>query len=508
MKEVRRTGVLLHITSLPSQYGIGDLGDEAFKFIDTLKKNSITLWQILPTGPTGYGDSPYSAQSAFAGNELFISPKKLYLDGYLSIDEVTKKAPERERVDYGEARSLKFPMLVLAARNFLASKDEKEKKAFKNFKDENSWWLDDYALFKVLSENFNDSRWYSAWPEELRDRKTEAMKKAVKENKERLEIYKVLQYFFFNQWASMKAYANENGVKIVGDIPIFVASDSADAWSNRNLLMIDQEGKQEASSGVPPDAFSSTGQLWGNPLYKWDEHKKTGYEWWIKRIKSCLCLADVVRIDHFRAFEAFWQVPKGEVTAINGKWVKGPGQDFFTVIEKTFGKDLPIIAEDLGVITAEVEKLRDDNDLAGMRIFQFAFAFRKDGSFDTSNSYLPHNYSKLSVAYTGTHDNNTTIGWYNELDDRTRDYVRRYLECSDGEVLWKAIRILLMSHSMWVILPMQDILGLDAKARMNVPSTTGSSNWSWKMRWEDLESSSFDGIRYYSELYGRKADNK
>lgn len=498
----RKTGVLLHITSLPSEHGIGDLGENAFRFVDSLAANKVSLWQILPTGPTGFGDSPYSARSAFAGNELFISLNKLYLNGYLGLEDVLVRAPFNERVDYGAARELKMPRLFKAAENFL-DLSASEQKAYKKFRKEEGWWLEDYALFQALCTEFNDSRWYLSWPKELRLREEDAIKKARRKHKKLIDIYAVLQYFFFTQWEELKAYANKNGVDLIGDIPIFVASDSADAWSNPVLLMIDQDGQQEASSGVPPDAFSATGQLWGNPLYRWKEHEKTGFDWWIKRISACYKLCNIIRIDHFRGFEAYWEVPQGEETALNGKWVKGPGQPFFDAVKAAFGDKLNIIAEDLGVITPEVEKLRDDNNLPGMKILHFAFAFDDDGNIDTTNAYLPHNIGKLSVAYTGTHDNNTTVGWYNELDDRTKDYIRRYFECGDNEVLWRIIRILLMSNAMWVIFPMQDILGLGGDARMNVPSTWGSSNWSWKMRQEDISSQSFAGIKYYTELYGR-----
>lgn len=504
MKEKeRKTGVLLHITSLPSQYGVGDLGDEAYEFIDSIKREGIGLWQILPTGPTGYGDSPYASRSAFAGNELFISPKKLYIDGYLELEDVLVKAKESDRVDYAEARRIKLPLLFKAATKFLSSTNSEDYKEYEKFKESEAGWLNDYALFQALCAKYNDSRWFSLWPKDLRLREEKALKKAIKEEKTLIEIYSVLQYFFFKQWTKMKSYANENGIKIIGDIPIFVASDSADAWTNVKELQFDEDMQQEASAGVPPDAFSSTGQLWGNPLYRWDEMEKNGYRWWIERIKSQLRLADIIRIDHFRGFEAYWRVPKGETTAIKGEWVKGPGQKFFDALKKSLGRSLPLIAEDLGVITESVEKLRDKNNLPGMKILQFAFGFDQDGNFDTTNDYLIHNLNELSVVYTGTHDNNTTVGWYKELDDKTKDIVRRYFECSDSEVLWKMMRAIMMSPSMYAIFPMQDILGLDESARMNVPSTCGTSNWSWRMRREDITSPSLDGIYYYSKLFGR-----
>ena len=501
MDKTRKTGVLMHITSLPSEYGVGDLGESAYGFVDLLAEGKVALWQMLPLGPTGYGDSPYASRSAFAGNELMISPRSLYLDGYLDVEDVLRKAPETERVDYGAARELKMPMLRKAAKAFLAAKGA-ERKAYDRFVEEEAWWLDDYAMFQAITDEIGDSRWFSMWPEALRNRDGKALEKKRKELAKEIEIYKVLQFFFRRQHMRLKAYANEKGISIIGDIPIFIAPDSSDAWSERKLLLIDEDGQQEASSGVPPDAFSATGQLWGNPLYRWEEHRKTGFRWWIERFRENFRLFDIVRVDHFRGFEACWVVPKGEVTAMNGKWVKSPGQELFDAVRKALGDDLPIIAEDLGVITPEVEELRDRNGFPGMKIAQFAFAF-DNGRWQTGNPYLPHNCQSLSVAYTGTHDNNTTRGWYDELDDGMKDYVRRYLECSDGEVVWKMIRALMASHAMWVIFPMQDVLSLGADARMNVPSTCGSSNWSWKMGKEDLHTPAMATLRYYSELYGR-----
>ena len=500
-KRTRKAGVLLHITSLPSDYGIGELGENAYKFVDTLADSSVGLWQMLPVGPTGYGDSPYAARSAFAGNELLISPRLLYLDGYIDINDAMNKIPSSDRVDYGEVRKLKMPMLRRAAEAFLENKGLPFKE-FERFREKESWWLEDYALFQVLTDEFNDSRWFLSWPEELKMRYSDAIAKKREEKKREIDIYAVLQYFFYKQFTELKIYANERGVKLIGDIPIFVAGDSSDAWSKRELLQIDECGEQEASSGVPPDAFSADGQLWGNPLYRWEKHVETGFRWWIDRFRKNLELFDIVRVDHFRGFEACWEVPKGATTAKNGKWVKSPGQQLFDALRKELGDNLPVIAEDLGVITAEVEDLRVRNGFPGMKILQFAFAF-DNGDWQTDNPYLPHNTEYLSVAYTGTHDNNTTQGWYDSLDDGMKDYVRRYFECGDGEVLWRMIRSLMASPAMYAIFPMQDILGLGEKARMNVPSTCGTSNWSWRMSKADLTSPSFEGIKYYSHLYGR-----
>ncbi len=497
----RKAGVLLHITSLPSDYGIGDLGDNACRFVDSLSDASISLWQMLPVGPTGFGDSPYAARSAFAGNELMISPRRLYLDGYLDIEDVMSKAIPSVRVDYGEARKLKMPLLRRAAESLLSSRGQ-DRKDYEAFRAENGWWLEDYALFQALSDEYNDSRWFLSWPKELRNREEKALEEKRQSLAHEIDIYCVMQYFFRQQFMELKAYANGKGVSLIGDIPIFVAGDSSDAWAERKLLKIDEDGQQEASSGVPPDAFSADGQLWGNPLYRWPEHQATGFRWWIDRFRENLRLFDIVRVDHFRGFEACWEVPRGERTAVNGKWVKSPGQELFDALRRALGDDLPIIAEDLGVITPEVDKLREDNGFPGMKILQFAFAF-DNGDWQTGNAYLPHNLEKLSVAYTGTHDNNTSRGWYEELDDGMKDYVRRYFECSDDEVVWRMIRALMGSPAMYAIFPMQDILGLGAEARMNIPSTCGTSNWSWRMRAEDISSPSFEGIRYFAHLFGR-----
>lgn len=505
MSKNRKTGILIHPTSFPTKWGIGDFGESAYEFIDKASENHVRLWQILPLGPTGYGDSPYAARSTFAGNELLIDLMDLYLSGYLEIEDVMDVDIECERVDYGRSREVKMPLLYKAARTFLAEMDDEEREKWNRFLVEKSAWLDDYALYMALSNYYNDSRWFLSWPKDLKDRVPEALEKARKDFDEQIWVYKALQYFFFSQWERLKAYANKHDIEIIGDIPIFVAPDSVDAWANRALLKIDENGEQEASSGVPPDAFSATGQLWGNPLYRWSEHEKTGFSWWISRIRETLKMVDIIRIDHFRGFEACWEVPRGEETAINGRWVKSPGRKLLDAIKAALGDDLPLIAEDLGVITPEVEALRDDYGLPGMKILQFAFSPDATGALDADNAYLPHNMIECSVAYTGTHDNNTTRGWYEELSDDYKDLVRRYFECGDEEVPRQAIRHLLMSNARWAIVPMQDVLMLGSEARMNVPATCGTSNWSWKMSREMLEGSAWGHISYLTKLYGRRA---
>ena len=499
----RRCGVLLHPTSLPSNDGIGSLGEELFEFIDLLHRARVRLWQILPLGPTGWGDSPYAARSSFAGNELLIDLKALAFDGFLEVEDVlTPPAFSTDRVDYGRVRAYKEPLLEKAAHMFLNEADDEERAAYDSFVAENSRWLEDWALYAVLVKEFNDSRWFSAWPKALRLRSEAAIARAIEEHRDAIEVVKVIQYFFSSQWKKAKAYANARGISIIGDIPIFVAPDSCDAWVNRHLLKMDEAGRQSAQSGVPPDAFSDTGQLWGNPVYDWKAHQKEGFAWWIERIEETLKRCDLIRIDHFRGFSAYWEVPEGEENAINGTWVEAPGAEFFSALRAKLGDDLPIIAEDLGVITADVEELRDSNHFPGMKILQFAFNL-KEGALDTSNAYLPHNVIYDSIIYTGTHDNNTTRGWYEGLDPATKDIVRRYLECPDEAVVWQLIRQMLLSVSKDAILPMQDWLELGSDGRMNIPSTVGSSNWSWRMESLAVEPWRIDRLRSLIEITGR-----
>ncbi len=481
-KHRREAGVLLHPTSLPSEWGVGDLGENAFAFVDKLKKASVHLWQILPLGPAGAGDSPYAARSTFAGNEILIDVVSLYKDGFLELEDILGKHVDAERVDYVKARELKLPLLEKAARKFLADPP----KEYTSFKRRNGWWVKDYALFQVLCSVYGDSRWFKKWPNEMKVRDEKAIRAAEKKYASEIELWIVYQYFFRTQWLKLKKHANESGIRIIGDIPIFVASDSVDAWVNTKLFKMDEKFNQKVSSGVPPDAFSATGQLWGNPVYDWAEHERSGYEWWVSRLRETLKLVDIVRVDHFRGFAACWEVPARHRTAMRGKWVEGPGQKLIDAFKKALGDDLPLIAEDLGVITPDVELLRDSNDLPGMKILQFAFS-AWDGRLDTSNYYLPHNIDENSVVYTGTHDNNTNRGWFESLDGGTKDAVRRYLECDDDAVCYKMVRAALMCRSRWAICPMQDVLGLGAEARMNVPSTCGTSNWSWKMSQEMLD---------------------
>jgi len=521
MKLSRSAGILLHPTSLPSDYCIGELGTQAFKFIDFLVKSGIRLWQILPLGPTGYGNSPYAALSTFAGNPFLISLEKLNTDGYLSKKDLETYPgsnfnrdawmSSRPEVDYNLVTGWKVPLLEKAAQNFLDTAPKSDKKAFNTFCTDKSEWLDDFTLFivikkyydaKAAKENAADSRWNYYWDREtiLKHKKTES--EWIQKYKDQIEIKKVLQYFFFAQWDSVKKYANSKGISIIGDIPIYVAACSSDLWSNKKLFYMDGDRHQTVAAGVPPDYFSKTGQLWGNPIYKWEEHEADGFSWWIRRIQGTLKLVDTVRIDHFIGLEAYWEVPADAPTAETGKWVKAPGRKMFTAIKEKLG-DLPIIAEDLGVLTEEVEALRDDFEFPGMKILQFAFTFDENGKQDNKNMFLPFNYSLNSVVYTGTHDNDTTQGWYNSISDREKDLVRRYLGRPDNDIVWDLIREALSSVSNYAIIPMQDILKLDTKSRMNTPSTLNDSNWSWRMSKDDMTGFIADRLKGMVELYGR-----
>ena len=496
MQETKRyCGVLLHPTSFPSPYGIGDLGIEARKILKLMSQAGIHIWQILPLGPTGYGDSPYASLSCFAGNELLIdirSLKALFSD--ISLDYSDPFKDSSARVNYNSVYETKRAYLGKIATQF-AQKHGSDP-AYLAFCTENAWWLDDYALYQSLNRHFNDSRWF-LWPDDIKNRKKSAITKWTKTLAADIEEIKVLQYFFFSQWNSLHEFANSIGIQIIGDIPIFAAGDSVDVWTNRKLFKLDAKGNQTALAGCPPDAFSTTGQLWGNPVYDWKEHEKDDFAWWRKRVECTLKLVDILRIDHFKGFESYWETPAGETTAINGKWMPGPGM-------KLLGhfKDMNIIAEDLGFLTPAVEKLREDSGFPGMKIYQFAFDLSK-GYFDTANAYLPHNYDKNCVAYTGTHDNETAQGWYNRQSDAYKDIIRRYLQCPDHEVVWQMLRTLLASSAKYVIFPMQDIMGLDNSARMNEPSTVGTSNWSWRMNPKDLEDWKLDRLKEYITLYGR-----
>ncbi len=505
VKKIRYSGVLLHPTSLPNIHGIGDLGEEAYKLVNLLSDASVGLWQILPLGPVGYGSSPYASLSAFAGNELLISLSLLSDEGYLPLSDIlTYPTFEEGRVDYGKVEEYKMPLLFKAARKFLKLG---KLSAFKTFCETKGEWLDDYALYRVLSTHYNDTRWYSVWDSKLRERDGATLAQWHHDKQQEIEEWKVLQFFFYTQWGKLKEYANRQGVAIVGDLPIFVSGDSVDVWSNRHLMKIDKDGQPTGVAGVPPDAFSPTGQLWGNPVYDWQALRKDNYSWWIKRIERELELTDMLRIDHFRGFEAYWEVPYGDATAENGEWVKAPGEHFFKTLHNHFGH-LPFIAEDLGVITPAVEALRDSNNLPGMKILQFAFNPLGGGRLEVENPYLTHNYVENCAAYTGTHDNDTTRGWYSKLPPETRDIVRRYLSCSDESVPWHMVRAVMASVARYAIIPLQDVLDLPTEARMNTPGTCGVENWSWQLTKEQLNSDITTTLINMTAPFGRDGTYK
>ncbi|MCR5218234.1 4-alpha-glucanotransferase [Treponema sp.] len=497
-KIIRKSGILLHITSLPSKEGIGTLGSQAFLFCDWLKNAGQKLWQILPLGPTGYGDSPYASFSTFAGNPLMIDFADLVKRGWAKKADV--KVPQNikssERVDFGALVWWKLPLLYKCASYFLLSMNADDKKAFTSFKKKNAFWLDDFALFTSIKKYYDSraaeekvygeaSRWNNYWPKDLARHQEKALNEWTQLHKDELEQIKVVQFFFFSQWQALKDYANAAGIKIIGDIPIFVAGDSADLWANQKFFQICRKRLQQKSqAGVPPDYFSATGQLWGNPLYDWKALKEDGYSWWVNRISSMMKLVDIVRIDHFRGFESYWKVPEGEKTAVNGKWTKGPGKDLFDVIKAKCPK-AEIIAEDLGVITKKVADLRDQCAFPGMKILQFAFNENPWTEESSRNLYLPENFdTENCVVYTGTHDNNTTTAALKENPLQYKWNVCDYLGLKDDTPEEKICQALVecaeSSCAKYCIIPLQDILKTGSEGRMNVPSAA-NGNWSWRL---------------------------
>ena len=508
----RYAGILFHITSLPGPYGIGDLGGTARSFADFLASAGVSLWQILPLGPTGYGSSPYAARSCFAGNELLISPELLAKDGILTEKElaelrdtfaVSKAEDGVNCVDYGLVETKKLPLLKKAARRFAEGKPSPD---FDAFCGREAYWLEDYALFQVLYETYYDARWHTVWDSALSKRDEAALNKVRKEKAREILDWKILQYFFERQWQELKAYANGRGIRIIGDIPIFAAPDSADTWSRLDMFKTGADGNYTFVSGVPPDYFSSTGQLWGNPVYDWDRMKAQGYDWWIARIRRLLSHVDLFRIDHFRGFDAYWSVPADHSTAEHGTWEKGPGLDFFLALKEQLG-ELPVLAEDLGFMTEGVQKLRDTLGFPGMKVCQFGFEDMKDGVLDSRHLFLPHNYSYPWAAYTGTHDNNTTAGWYSGLNRADRRTAAAYLNCAENaspaDIAWAMIRAVAASHAQYAVFPLQDLLGLGAEARINTPSTCTKENWSWRL-WELPPEELARRFAFLMSLYSRR----
>lgn len=490
---MRASGILLPVSSLPSAYGIGSFSKEAYEFVDQLKKGGQKNWQILPLGPTGYGDSPYQSFSAYAGNPYYIDLETLIEEGLLTKEECDSCdfGDNDSFIDYERMYHARFEILRKAFARF--SPDE----AFEAFAEENAYWLEDYSLFMAIKNSLGGVSW-SEWEEPLKRREEEALAKMRTQLAEEIQFFRFQQYEFTKQWTKLKAYANENGVRIIGDIPIYVAFDSADSWANPELFQFDETCTPVAVAGCPPDAFSATGQLWGNPLYRWDYHKKTGYAWWIRRLSYCFKLYDVVRVDHFRGFDEYYSIPYGDKTAQFGKWEKGPGLDLFKAVKAALG-ELDIIAEDLGYLTESVLQLVRDTGYPGMKVLQFAFDSREE------NDYLPHNYPHNCVVYTGTHDNNTILGWLDEMEPKDRAFAAEYMnnkKSEEQEIPWDFIRLALASVADLAVIPMQEYLCLGGEARINKPSTLGN-NWKWRLSKGQITDELLERMREITKLYGR-----
>jgi 4-alpha-glucanotransferase len=480
---------------LPGPDGIGDLGPEAFRWVHFLEETGCGLWQILPLGPTGYGDSPYQCFSAFAGNPHMVSPTLLLEEGFLTAQDLADRPIfPADRVDFGNVIPWKLTLLDRAFSRFEISKKKALIQELNAFKQKQSYWLEDFALFMAIKEAQGGGAW-SQWPAPLRKRQPKALADFAEQHQNTIQRHIFRQFLFFRQWQAVKTYANHAKIQVIGDIPIFVAYDSADAWSHPELFYLDKEGLPTVVAGVPPDYFSPTGQLWGNPLYNWKKHKETGFAWWIERFKASLQMVDIIRLDHFRGFAGYWEVPYGNPTAEIGQWVPGPGMPFFEALQEALGT-LPIIAEDLGEITPDVVELRDRFDLPGMRIFQFAF------SSDSDDPFLPHNYVQNCVAYTGTHDNDTALGYYKSAPEHEKDFMRRYLARSGNDIAWDMIRAIWSSVAVMSIAPMQDVLRLDSQARMNFPGKA-AGNWGWRMPADVLKPALQKEIKALNNLYSR-----
>jgi len=506
MRFPRSAGILLHPTSLPGDFGIGDLGPEAYKFVDTLVKAGQSHWQILPLGPTGYGDSPYSSFSAFAGNTLLISPEKLVTDELITTADTDERPKfQAERIDYQAVSEWKARLLAKSFERFSAQRSTNFRSEFDRFCESARAWLDDYALYRALKRTQNNSPWYE-WPEKFKLRDERTITIAREQLSDLIDEQRLYQFLIFRQWLELKRYANDAEIKIIGDIPIFVALDSADVWCEQLQFKLNPDGSARVVAGVPPDYFSKTGQLWGNPIYNWDAMRRDGFRWWKARFRHMLKLVDVVRVDHFRGFSAAWEVPGGDETAEHGEWVNVPGHELFAGLKREFG-EVPIMAEDLGVMTPDVEDLRDDFGFPGMRILQYAFGG------DAKNRDLPHTYIPNTVAYTGTHDNDTIVGWWNGMtsDQKvssrlspTQEHCLNYLGTDDvADINWKLVRLLYSSVADVVIIPLQDVLGLGNEARMNTPATTGR-NWQWRFERGATTDHMVAQLKELAELYGRK----
>lgn len=489
MKFPRSSGILLHPTSLPGPHGSGDLGQAAYHFVDWLVTAGQKLWQMLPLGPVGYGNSPYMGLSAFAGNPMLIDLQELSTKGWLDAKELAGAVEcNPRRIDYAKAIRYRSDKLAMASYGFFTHGSDSDGKIFETFCRQQSDWLDDYALFMALNSKYSNRVW-TEWDSDIARRSPSALKRARTELSNEMDFHKFSQWCFMRQWKNLKKYANQKGVRLVGDIPIFVAHDSADVWSNPNLYYLDKDRNPTVVAGVPPDYFSETGQRWGNPLYRWDAMKKEKYAWWIKRFQATFDLVDILRIDHFRGFVGYWEIPATEKTAVKGRWVDGPRESLFEAVEKKLG-ELPIIAEDLGLITPEVVSLRDKFQFPGMKVLHFAFSDGPD------NPFLPHHYHENSVVYTGTHDNDTTLGWFKTATKKELSFLMQYTKTQGQEIHWDLIRLAIQSVAVMAIVPFQDILGLDSPDRMNLPGTT-KGNWEWRFSWDQVHPE--HALRLYRE---------
>lgn len=494
----RSSGILLPVFSLPSKYGIGSFSKSAYEFVDWLKEAGQSFWQILPLVPTSYGDSPYQSFSTYAGNPYYIDLDELIEEGVLTKEEVEASdfGDGKDQIDYKKLYRSRYPLLRKAYERSDISKNEE----YCRYMEENDWWLKDYALFMAVKDRFDGEAW-TDWPEDIRLRYGYSMDYYRRELYFEIEFHQYLQFKFYQQWMKLKTYANERGIQIIGDIPIYVAMDSADTWANPQMFQLDADNVPLAVAGCPPDGFSAVGQLWGNPLYRWDYHEQTGFDWWIKRLSYCFRLYDVVRIDHFRGFDEYYSIPFGAETAVHGHWEKGPGMALFRKMKEALG-DCQVVAEDLGYMTDTVRQLVAESGFPNMKVLEFAFDARDTGS---ASDYLPHNYTENCVAYTGTHDNETIIGWLDSITEEERRMVRDYLwdyETAKEQLNWPLICMLMRSRANVVMIPVQDYLGLGNEGRINHPSTVGK-NWRWRLTGGQLSEELKKQVRRITKLYGR-----
>lgn len=510
----RVSGVLLHPTSFPGPYGIGDMGAEAYRFVDFLAEGRQSLWQILPLGPTGVGDSPYASTSTFAGNPLLISLDTLVDEGDLTAEDLAD-APEfdPDHCEFPRVIAWKMPLLEQAAQTFLKTAGGNRKTAYTTFCKDQAEWLNDFAMFMTIRAEYDTPSgdtgakggWNYTWSEALRSRQPKALQAWQEQHADEIAVQKVIQFYFYQQWGALRTYANQQGIQIIGDIPIFVAEDSADVWANQEIFHLDAQGHPTVVAGIPPDFFSETGQRWGNPLYNWDRLRQSGFAWWMQRIKATLAQVDVVRIDHFRAFNDYWEIPADAPTAQNGRWVGAPGYEFFEKLRQELG-DLPIVVEDLGLITDDVRRLRDHFNFPGMMVLQFAFS-SLDGGLDSSNPYLPHNHRPNAIVYTGTHDNDTTMSWFHNLPEWDKQAIENYFmrekaNIWDEDIVWMLMQLAWSSVCNWAIVPMQDVLRLGSDARMNTPGTVWG-NWNWRYRESAINDWTTGVLQHAATRFGR-----